>query len=164
MKLLTHRQIQQKIKRLAIEILEHNYAEKEIILAGINNNGMGFAQLIYDELSTMTEMNIVLTWIRLNPANPISSEIKIGLPSEKLKDKVTVVIDDVANTGRTLFYAIKPILDTLPKKVEAAVLVDRMHKSFPIRIDYVGLSLATTLQEHIEVHILDVKEQSVYLN
>lgn len=67
------------------------------------------------------------------------------MPVEDLKDKALIIVDDVANTGRTIFYAFKPILDVLPKKVEVAVLADRTHKSFPIRVDYVGLSLATTL-------------------
>jgi pyrimidine operon attenuation protein/uracil phosphoribosyltransferase len=73
------------------------------------------------------------------------------------------VVDDVANTGRTVFYACKPILETLPKKLETVVLVDRMHKSFPIKVDYVGISLATTLMENIDVRISDKEEMSVYL-
>ena len=83
---------------------------------------------------------------------------------EASEGKVIIIVDDVANTGRTLFYAMKPIFQIIPKKVEVAVLVDRMHKSFPIKIDYMGLSLATTLKENIEVKIRDVKEQAVYLN
>jgi pyrimidine operon attenuation protein/uracil phosphoribosyltransferase len=70
----------------------------------------------------------------------------------------------VANTGRTIFYAVQPLLQVLPKKVEVAVLVDRQHKSFPIKADYVGLSLATTLLEDIDVQIRDVQEMAVYLN
>jgi pyrimidine operon attenuation protein / uracil phosphoribosyltransferase len=81
-----------------------------------------------------------------------------------VKDKVVILIDDVANTGRTIFYAIRPLLDVLPKKVEVAVLVDRKHKSFPIQPDYVGLSLATTLKENIDVQIRETADWSVYLN
>ena len=73
-------------------------------------------------------------------------------------------MDDVANTGRTIFYAIKPLLDILPKKVEVAVLVDRTHKAFPIRVDYYGISLATTLKETINVEIRKKKERAVFLN
>ncbi|MEL6867202.1 MAG: phosphoribosyltransferase family protein [Bacteroidota bacterium] len=163
MKLLNHRQIQQKITRLAFQILEHNYEESEIILAGINNNGMSFAQLLYDQLVELTKSTIRLTRIRLSPADPLSSEVNIEMPIEEIEGKVIIIVDDVANTGRTIFYATKPLLNILPKKVEVAVLVDRKHKSFPIHVDYMGLSLNTTLQENIEVKIRDVKEQAVFI-
>ncbi len=164
MKLLDQRQIKQKIDRLAIEILEHNLGEEEIILAGINNNGLGFAKLLLKRLQKLTETNITLTQIRLSPANPIDHEVSIGLTKEQLTDKVIIIVDDVANTGRTIFYATKPLMDVLPKKVEVAVLVDRKHKSFPIKVDYLGLSLATTLKENIDVNILNNKEQAVFLS
>lgn len=164
MKVLDHRQVLQKIRRLAIEILEHNHDEPEIILAGINNNGYGFAQMLLAELQERTDKTIQLTHIRLNPANPLASPITIELPVESLQNKVIIIVDDVANTGRTIFYACRPIIEVLPKKVEVAVLVDRTHKSFPIRVDYVGLSLATTLKEDIEVQIREVSEYAVYLN
>ncbi len=164
MKLLDHTQIRQKIERLAYEILEQNYEEKGLILAGINNNGMGFAKLLHRKLQSLTDMPIVLTRIRLSPANPLEKEIVLGIPKEDLQGKVVIVVDDVANTGRTIFYACKPLLEVLPKKVEVAVLVDRKHKSFPIKVDYVGMSLATTIQENIDVQILKAKEAAVFLH
>ena len=164
MKLLNHKQIKQKLKRLAIEILEHNYDEKEIIFAGINNNGMGFAKLLLKELEALTKIQLTLTRIRLNPADPLSGEIKIETPVQDLDNKVIIIVDDVANTGRTIYYALKPLLEILPKKVEVAVLVDRKHKSFPIQTDYVGMSLATTVQENIDVKILNIEEAYVELN
>lgn len=164
MQILNHRQIQQKINRLAIEIAEHNCEEEEIILAGINNNGIVFAELLMKRLLEMTDIDIIVTRIKLNPANPMDEGIIIEMPEEQLKNKVVILIDDVANTGRTLFYACRPILDTVPKKLEVAVLVDRKHKSFPIRVDYVGLSLATTLKENIDVKIKDVESFAVFLN
>ncbi len=164
MQILHHRQILQKIKRLAIEILEHNYKEPEIILAGINNNGMGFAQMLLEELQQITNIPIKLTRIKLNPANPLSEPVTIELPVTELENKAVIVIDDVANTGRTLFYACKPIMEVLPKKLEVAVLIDRTHKSFPIKVDYMGLSLATTLKENIKVKIRDTEEYAVFMN
>jgi pyrimidine operon attenuation protein/uracil phosphoribosyltransferase len=163
LKLLDERQIKQKIKRLAIQILENNFGEEEIILAGINNNGMGFAKMIHKQLKKITTIKLTLTRIQLSPANPLKTEVIIGLPLEHLEDKVIIIVDDVANTGRTIFYAIKPLLNILPKKVEVAVLVDRQHKSFPIKVDYKGLSLATTLHENIDVHILGEEEEAVFL-
>ena len=85
------------------------------------------------------------------------------LAADKLANRSIIIVDDVANTGRTIFYAFKPILDILPKKVEVAVLVDREHKSFPIKVDYLGLSLATTLKEDIDVDISNPADFAVYL-
>jgi len=164
MKILNERQITQKIKRLAIEILEHNFGEPELILAGINNNGMVFSELLMQELTKISDMPITVTRIQLNPANPLKSDIILEIPPEQVTNKVLIIVDDVANTGRTIFYAIKPILEVLPKKVEVAVLVDRSHKSFPIRVDYYGLSLATTLKNNIDVQIREVAESAVFLN
>jgi len=98
-------------------------------------------------------------------ANPLAKAVEINISLESLQNKSLIFIDDVANTGRTLFYAMKPVLvDIVPKKVEVAVLVDRKHKNFPISINYVGLALATTLSENIAVKIRDVDEMSVHLN
>lgn len=163
MQILNHRQVQQKIKRLAIEIYEHNCEEAGLILAGVNNNGLGFAQMLLDELREMTEQPLTLTHIRINPAAPDGSPVQIDMPLDELRGKVIIVVDDVANTGRTTFYACKPLLETLPKKIEVAVLVDRTHKSFPVKVDYIGLSLATTLREHIRVQIRDTEDYAVYL-
>ena len=164
MKILNQRQIQQKIQRLAIEILENNYEEDELILAGINNRGYRFAQLLQTELEQLNKVPIRMTRIRLNPAAPLDEDIQLEMLMSELTGRAIIVIDDVANTGRTIFYACKPILDVLPKKVEVAVLVDRTHKSFPIKVDYVGLSLATTLKDNIDVQIERTEERAVFLD
>ncbi len=164
MKILNEAQIKQKIKRLAIEILEQNYSASEIVLAGINNNGTYFAKLLDRSLKKITDIPCQLTKIRLNPADPLSNDITIDTPTDKLKHKVIIVVDDVANTGRTLFFAMLPLMNVLPGKIQVAVLVDRKHKSFPIQVDYVGLSLATTLKDNISVAIKDVKEMNVFLD
>lgn len=164
MKLLDKTQIQQKIKRLAIEILENNFEEKTIVLAGINEKGSSFAHLIEQELRLITPIRIQTVQIRLNSAQPLSSPIEIDHPIETLKGKTIILIDDVANTGRTIFYACKPLLEIVPKKVEVAVLVDRKHKAFPINPKYVGVSLATTLKENIDLQILETDDWGVYMN
>lgn len=163
MKILDHRQVLQKIKRLAIEILENNCEESELFLAGINNNGYGFAQMLLAELQKLTQKPVHLTRIRLNPAAPDKHPVELSIPLDQLDGKVIIIVDDVANTGRTIFYAFQPLMQVLPHKVEVAVLVDRQHKGFPIRVDYVGLSLATTLKDDIDVKIRDVEEFAVYL-
>ncbi|MBC7774351.1 MAG: phosphoribosyltransferase [Phycisphaerae bacterium] len=165
MQILTDHQIRQKIRRIAIEILERNYGESEIILAGLNNNGLGFAQLLLKELQAVApkSTSLTLTRIRLNPANPVEYEPVVELSAAELRGKSIVIVDDVANTGRTIFYAVQPLLKVVPKKVEVAVLVDRQHKSFPVKADYVGLSLATTLRDDIDVRIRGVEEMAVFL-
>lgn len=153
MKILDQKQIEQKVRRLAIEILEHNIEEEGLILAGINNRGMALAKMLAERIQLISKMPVYLTNIRLNPAAPMEKPVEMDIPVAELQGKVVIVVDDVASSGRTLLYACKPILETLPKKLEIAVLVDRTHKSFPVQADYVGLSLATTLKENILVEI-----------
>ena len=74
-------------------------------------------------------------------------------PALDFNGKSILIIDDVANSGRTMLYALKPILETYPKKIQTLVLVERTHKSFPIDVDYVGLSISTALDEHITVEV-----------
>ena len=164
MKILDRPQIQQKIKRLAIEILENNFEEKSLILIGINNNGTGFAKLLMTELKKITDIQVLLFTVRLNPAAPLSTTVEIDTEVSTFKNKSIILVDDVANTGRTIFYACKPILDIIPKKLEVAVLVDRRHKTFPIYPKYVGMALATTLKEDIDAQILNTDDWGVYLN
>ena len=120
--------------------------------------------MLMQALLDITDQHITLTRIRLNPAAPLKEGINLEMPASELEGKTIIIVDDVANTGRTIFYATQPLMTVLPKKVEVAVLIDRTHKTFPIRVDYVGLSLATTLMEDIDVQIRDVNEQSVFLN
>ncbi len=166
MQILNDRQIRQKIRRIAIEILERNHGEPEIVLAGLNNNGLGFAKLLLADLQEIKsdKTTIILTKIRLNPANPLAYSPEIELGQDALKGRPVIIVDDVANTGRTIFYAVQPLLPVLPKKVEVAVLVDRKHKLFPVKADYVGMSLATTLLEDIDCQIRDVDEMAVHLH
>ncbi len=162
--LLNSTQIGHTIERIALEILEHNFHENEIILAGINNNGTRFAERLLTSLQARAP-HIVFTFanIRLSPASPVSNPISISLATQLIENKVVIVIDDVADTGRTLYYALRPLLEVLCKKVEIAVLVDRKHKSFPAQPDYIGLSLATTLQQTIDVR-LNTDDEGVYLH
>jgi pyrimidine operon attenuation protein/uracil phosphoribosyltransferase len=162
MEILNEKQIKHRITRLAMEILENNLEERGIVLAGINNKGLEFAHLLHDALKRFSDKPIIITNIRLNPADPANSPVEIGMPIASLSGGTIIITDDVANTGRTLFYACKPLMATLPKRVEIAALVDRRHKLFPVRADYVGLSLATTLMEHIEVHLKE-GEMAVHL-
>jgi pyrimidine operon attenuation protein/uracil phosphoribosyltransferase len=163
--ILNDKQIRHKVTRLAYEIIEQNIENKDIHLAGINNNGYAFAEMILVELRKINpgSLSFHLHNIRLNPADPTQSDISITTNLKDLKNKVVIVIDDVANTGRTLFFACKPFLNLLLKKLEIAVLVDRKHKSYPIQVNYMGMSLATTITENIKVDISKEDEFKVEL-
>lgn len=153
MLILDTRQIQQKIKRLAIQMVENNYAEKEIHLVGINTNGLRFARMLAAELENYPTVQVEVSNLKLNPKKPISEEVTLNRPLTDYRNKVVIIVDDVANTGRTTFFAFKPFMEVMTKKVEVAVLVNRKHKAFPIKVDYVGMSLATTLKDNIIVQL-----------
>ena len=163
MEILKTDTINEIIKRMAIEIVEHNFEESKVYLAGINNNGYLFAKILLKELGKISENNFDLIRLKIDPAKPMSSEITLSTEAKILSNKVVIIVDDVVNSGRTLFYATRPLMEVLCKKVEIAVLVDRKHTSFPISAKYVGISLATTLKENIKVSLSSIKERSVVL-
>ena len=163
MQILSEIQIKQKTKRLAIEILENNYGEEELFLLGINNNGLNFAKSMGLYMKRNSSVKINYVNLQVNAAQPLSEEVILNIEKEELIGKTLILVDDVANTGRTLFYAFKPLLDFIPKRIEIAVLVDRKHKNFPVSPTYVGLTLATTIAENIEVRLKSGDEKSVYL-
>ena len=140
--------IKRKLRRLALQVAEMNAEETEIIVAGINGNGEVLAKCLLDELKKIGSVNTTYVQIQLNKKEPFEVAIK---PSSDFNNKVVLIVDDVANTGKTILYALKPFLNTSPKKIQTLVLVERSHKLFPVQTDYAGLSIATTLQEHITV-------------
>jgi len=149
--ILNSEEIQQKTRRIAYQIVEDNYDEDELTLIGIMPNGLEYAEQLKKEIEAIDGIKVTLLELSLNKARPLEGEIKLNLGKKSLDNKTVIVVDDVANTGKTLYYALKPVMDFFPKKVQAAVLVDRQHKLFPVSPDFVGLSLSTTLQEHILV-------------
>ena len=163
MQILSHKQINRKIKRLALEILESNFSLDEIYLGGINNNGQRFAQMLISEINAQSNMAVINFQVSLAPADPLSADVSFSMDIQELNGKHIIIVDDVANTGRTLFYACKPIMEMLPASLAMAVLVDRKHKSFPVQVDFVGLSLATTLKDDIKVDLSDHSHLAAYL-
>ena len=149
--LLNHRQASQKIKRIAYEILEQNFQEKEIIFAGVVERGFLFAEILERNFKEISDIPSRLIKIQLDKNAPLQSEITMNCEGQDLKDKVIIIIDDVLNTGRTAAYSLKPFLNLEIKKLQTAFLVDRNHKSFPVGADYIGYSLSTSIQDHINV-------------
>lgn len=158
MEILNHQQIKRKVRRLALQILENNLDARELYVGGINTNGQRFANMLTEELRKNPVCTINNFQISLSPASPLSKEVTYDMDVEQLRGKHIIIVDDVANTGRTLFYACKPLMKVVPGQLEMAVLVDRKHKSFPVYVEYVGLSLATTLGDDISVN-LENKDQ-----
>ena len=162
-KILSAEEIQQKTRRIAYQIVEDNYDESELILIGIKPNGFEYAGQLKKEIEAIDNFKVVLIELSLNKAKPLEESIVLELGKKTLDNKTVIIVDDVANTGKTLYYALKPVMGFLPKKVQAAVLVDRQHKLFPVSPDFVGLSLSTTLQEHILVEFDGKGKGAAYL-
>lgn len=148
--ILDEQSVKRKIRRMALEVAEQNTGENELIIAGITGNGETVAKCIANELKDLTSMNVTVISIQLDKQKP--SEVSLR-PSMDVSGKTILIADDVANTGRTMFYALKPFLSSSPKKLQTLALVERSHKQFPVATDYTGLSIATTLQEHIAVEV-----------
>ena len=160
--ILNNTEVKQKLNRIAFQILEDTYQDDDIYFLGLQKNGFIIAELLQQIIGDKKKCNLID--IVVDKENPIDTEVKMSMPLADLNDKTVVICDDVANTGRILSYAIKPLLNVLPKKIRVMVLVDRKHKKYPVSADFVGLSLATTMQEHISVVFNDKKEADVYLN
>lgn len=135
---------------MAYEILENNFGEKQFILAGIREKGVVIARNMQLLLNEISKISTELLTIDLDKNNPGLVSLDKKIP---FRDKVILLIDDVSNSGKTLMYALKPFLDSDQKKIQTLVLVERSHNTFPVKPDYVGLSVATTLQEHIFVEV-----------
>lgn len=165
--ILNSQQVKQKIKRIAFEIYERNFEEKELIVAGIVDRGYQLAAKICDELNSIShftyqDQSLKLIHISLEKFTAKLDEVHIDLDASALENKCIVIVDDVLNTGRTLAYSVQPFLYHKIKKLEIAVLVNRSHIQFPVSANYTGYELATTLQEHIRV-ILEPEQEAVYL-
>ena len=162
MLVLNKEQLAQKIDRLAWQVYEQNYKEKEIIIAGIANRGMVIAKRIAGKLAKISAIKIKLATIRLDKDNPYNKNIEVDINEKEYKNKVLILVDDVLNSGKTLIYGSKYFLSVPLKKLSTLVLVDRNHNRYPIKADFVGFSLSTTLKEHISVEL--EKSVGVYLS
>lgn len=156
-------QIDKKITRIAYEIYEENSSEKEVVLAGTVSGGYELAQKLELALKKISPLKITLTKVQVNKEN-LSEDGAISLDKKiNLTNKTVILVDDVLNTGQMLSYCMKTILKFPVKSLRIAVLVDRNHTMFPIKSDYTGLSISTTLQEHIKVNLKTKGKESVIL-
>lgn len=162
--ILNAKQIQQKIDRIAYQVYEDNFEEKELVLAGIVSRGYTLAQRLKKVIEKISPIKITL--VKIEVAKDSSTlQSKVDAEIKCCEGKVVIIVDDVLSSGKTLAYALAIFVNISLKKIRTVVLIDRNHKSFPIAADFIGFSLATVLQEHVSVVFSDNKqEDAVYLS
>ena len=148
--ILDKKQIAHKIKRIAYQIYETNVDEKEVVIAGIMTNGFLLAKKIKTELEKISPIKVLLCEVAIDKKNP-TSQIKTSLKMEEYQNKSLLLVDDVLHSGTTLIYGVKHFLEVPLKQFKTAVLVDRNHKKYPVKADFKGISLSTSLNENVSV-------------
>ena len=149
--ILNHQQIVHKTKRIAYQIYEANVDEEAIILAGIDKNGYVFAEELKNVLESISDLNVTLCKVSINKKDPLK-DVKTSIDEAEYRNMSLVLVDDVLNSGTTLMYGVKHFLNVPLKRFKTAVLVNRNHKKYPIKADFKGISLSTSLNEHVQVN------------
>tara|TARA_Y100001954_G_scaffold36990_1_gene36122 strand:- start:1492 stop:1986 length:495 start_codon:yes stop_codon:yes gene_type:complete len=142
-----------KIRRISFEIIEKNIDEKEIYLIGVLPNGKYLSKIINSNIKENSGIKVNLHFIDIDKKNLSVKEISFESATDKIKNKVIVLIDDVMNSASTLMYSINEILKYQPKEIQVAVLIERYYKSFPITPNFRGLELSTSKSEHVQVDL-----------
>ena len=151
------------LKRIAYQIYENNNEEDNfLIIVGVEKNGKILASKIFNILKSISNFNLTLMSIEINKKNP-TKKMFISIDKKKCLNKNIIIVDDVLNTGRTLMYAVKYFLEIPVKKIQTAVIINRNHKKFPIKADFKGISLSTSIKEHVDV-ILEGSKKGIYLS
>jgi pyrimidine operon attenuation protein/uracil phosphoribosyltransferase len=158
--ILDKEQIDSKLQRMAYEVWEHNSNETGITLIGVETTGMTVAQSLANRIRTISPLQVDVLSVKMNKRKPLAENITIDTD---LTNKSVVLVDDVSNSGKTLLYALRPILDYETSKILVAVLVERKHKAYPLSPDIVGHTVSTTIQEHIEVEAQNGDITGAYL-
>ncbi len=148
--ILDKKQIDHKIRRIAYQIYETNISEKEVIIAGIYENGFLFAKKLKSAVEKISPIKVTLCKVIIDKKKP-TNVIQTSLETKEYKNKSVVLVDDVLHSGATLIYGIKHFLDVPLKKLHTAVLIDRNHKMYPVKADFKGISLSTSINENISV-------------
>ncbi|MGA9638940.1 phosphoribosyltransferase family protein [Flavobacterium sp.] len=161
--ILTHQEINHKIKRIAYQIYETFVDNDELVLAGIAPNGYVLAEKIAQELQSISGLKISLCEVYIDKEKP-EATITTSIAKEGYANKGLVLVDDVLNSGTTLIYAVRHFLDVPLKKFKTAVLVDRNHKKYPVKADFKGISLSTSLLEHVHVVFDESDNSHAYLS
>lgn len=164
MQIADRAKIERILERIVYQIAENHCEAKKIVFVGVKESGWILAQEVIRYLNKLIQSEIILVSLEINKKNPVLSraEVKVSHPLSDDSD-VIILVDDVINSGRTLFYSLQPFLDIKINKLQTLILVERKYKRFPIIADYVGISLNTTMKEHIEVKVKGDKLDSIEL-
>ncbi|MFB6306444.1 MAG: phosphoribosyltransferase family protein [Flavobacteriales bacterium] len=154
--------LSQKLDRIARQIYEHNFEEKRIALIGISERGHTLAKRLKERLDWISTLESLDGSLKLDKDDPLRSEIKVSIVDKDLENTSVLLVDDVLNSGKTLMHAAKQLMNIPIKKLTTIVLVDRKHRKYPIKADFVGMTLATTLKDHIRVRLGD-EDEGAYL-
>jgi len=160
---MPHETIVRKLDRMAREILEVHYQEEQLILVGVDGQGLAVCEALARRLRGLSSLDIVIGTLSMHKDLPLDHDISLNLSPDTLTDRIVLLIDDVLNSGRTLIHGVQFLLQGRPREVHTAVLVDRKHRAFPIRADYCGLTLSTHLNEHIAVDLSNPENAAVHL-
>ena len=154
--------IQSSIRRIAYQLYETNIDENSLVLVGIEKKGTYLSKLIGLELCKITTIKLIHVTLELNKNKP-QNTIECSLPISQMENHSIVVVDDVLNTGSTLIYAVNYFLQISVKQIKTVVMVNRNHKKYPIKADFKGLSLSTSLNDHVTV-LFEGDESGIYLS
>ena len=158
--ILNDDQIRSKLKRISYQILETNLQSSELIIAGIESNGYLIARELKKILNKLSNIEVILCKVKINKKNP-RKPIETSIGKEQYSNKSIVLVDDVLNSGSTLIYGVKHFLETELLQFKTAVLVNRNHKKFPVKADFKGISLSTSMQSQIMVEFKGSKIEAL---
>ena len=149
--ILNHKQIEQKITRLAHQLIENCCNEKEIFIGGISGNGSILAKKLLNIIELNSNLEVKMFDIHIHKENPWDNNASLNIDEKLLKNSYIVLVDDVINSGKTMQYALLKLLNNPVKAIKTVVLFDRQHRRYPVKASFVGLSLSTTMLERVEV-------------
>ena len=156
--ILDNSDVENKIQRIGLEILEDNTDESKITLFGISDNGKLIAQKLVTHINKISDIEIVLIEVVIkNGSIAYNGEFNI-------LDESIVIIGDVSQTGRTLQLVISNLMQHKPSKIKTSVIINRDQTMYPVKIDYAGLRLSTSVNDHVDVMVDEKNRFSVYLS
>lgn len=158
--ILSHQEIKQKITRLGHQLLENCFEEPAVYIGGICGNGIILAEELAKIIRSNSDLKVVVFEITVNKDEPWKDPITLSIDEQELKNAYIILVDDVLNSGKTMQYALMKFLERPTKAIKTVALVDRTHRRYPIKADFVGMSLSTTLKERVEVTLSDTDSKA----
>ena len=160
--ILTNFDIEKKIERISLQILESNSEEKKIIFFGISDNGILIAKKIINLINKNSNLDVELFKASIKKSEKTSS-IEYDKPFD-INNIPILIVDDISQSGKTLQFVISDLFKFNPRKIQTIVIVNRDQTLFPVKIDFSGMNLSTSVNEHVDVKVNKNEEFTVYLN